>query len=138
VKLNSGIRDYGLKTDFDYRPSPMHAVKMGAAYMFRTFTPGIVRMRQTASNVVTIDSLNNNRKINASEADLYAEDDWEITRRLKLNSGLHWSAFIVQGRFYHSLQPRVSMRFLLPGNWGLKVSYTRMTQYIHLLANNSI
>ncbi|HEX6426287.1 MAG TPA: TonB-dependent receptor, partial [Niastella sp.] len=138
LKLNSGIRDFGMKTDFDYRPSPMHSIKMGAAYMFRTFTPGIVRMRQTNANMVTLDSLNNNRNINGSEIDLYAEDDWEISRRLKLNGGLHWSAFTVQGRFYHSLQPRVSMRFLLPGGWGLKASYSRMTQYIHLLANNSI
>lgn len=138
LKLNSGIRDYGLKTDFDYRPAPAHAVKMGVAYMYRTFTPGTVRMKQTSGNAVTLDSLNNNRNINGSETDLYAEDDWEITSRLKLNGGLHWSAFIVQGQFYHSLQPRASMRFLLPGDWGLKASYTRMTQYIHLLANNSI
>jgi hypothetical protein len=138
LKLNSGIRDFGMKTDLDYRPSPMHSIKMGGAYMFRTFTPGTVRMKQTSGNAVTLDSMNNNRRINGSETDLYAEDDWEITRRLKLNAGLHWSAFIVQGRFYHSLQPRVSMRFLLPGDWGLKASYSRMTQYIHLLANNSI
>jgi hypothetical protein len=36
------------------------------------------------------------------------------------------------------LQPRIGLRFLLPGDWGLKLSYTRMTQYIHLLAYNSI
>jgi hypothetical protein len=138
LKLNSGIQDYGIKTDFDYRPSPAHSVKMGAAYMYRIFTPGTVRMRQTTGSSVTLDSLNNNRNITASEMDLYAEDDWEITRRLKLNAGLHLSAFAVQGQFYTSLQPRASMRFLLPGDWGLKASYTRMTQYIHLLAYNSI
>lgn len=138
LKMNSGIRDYGVKTDLDYRPAPAHAVKMGVAYMYRTFTPGTVRMQQKSGHTVTLNSLNNNRNINASEMDLYAEDDWELTRRLKLNAGLHWSAFAVQGQFYQSLQPRASMRFLLPRDWALKASYTRMTQYIHLLANNSI
>jgi hypothetical protein len=138
LKLNSGIRDYGMKMDFDYRPAPAHSIKMGTAFMYRVFTPGTVRMRQTSGHATTLDSVNNNRNINATETDLYAEDDWEITRRLKLNAGLHWSAFTVEGQFYHSLQPRASMRFLLPGDWGLKASYTRMTQYIHLLANNSI
>ncbi len=138
LKLNSGIQDYGMKTDFDYRPAPAHSIKMGAAYMYHVFTPGTVRLRQTDDGEVTLDSLNNNRNINASEMDLYAEDDWEIARRLKLNAGLHWSAFSVEGRFYQSLQPRASVRYLLPGDWGLKASYTRMTQYIHLLANNSI
>jgi hypothetical protein len=138
LKLNSGIQDYGVKTDIDYRPSPAHTIKMGADYMYRVFTPGILRMKQATGQTVTLDSMNNNRIIHASETDLYAEDDWEITHRLKLNAGLHWSTFSVQKQFYQSLQPRVSMRFLLPGDWGLKASYTHMTQYIHLLANNSI
>lgn len=138
LKLNSGIQDYGVKTDLDFRPTPAHTIKMGAAYMYRIFTPGSVRMKQTSGNSVTLDSSNNNRNINASETDLYVEDDWEISRRLKLNGGLHWSSFIVQGQFYNSLQPRVGLRYLLPGDWALKASYTRMTQYIHLLAYNSI
>lgn len=138
MRLNSGIRDYGVKTDFDYRPNPAHTIKMGASFLNHLFTPGTVRMRQTSDRSVTLDSSNNNQNINASEIDLYAEDDWEINSRLKLNAGLHWSGFAVEGRFYNSLQPRISMRYLLPGDWGLKASYTRMTQYIHLLAYNSI
>jgi len=138
LKLRSGIRDYGVKTDLDYRPAPAHTIKMGASYVYHEFTPGAVRMQQTSDQTVTLDSSNNNRNINASETDLYAEDDWEIKHRLKLNGGLHWSAFNVQGQFYHSLQPRLGLRLLLPGDWGLKLSYTRMTQYIHLLAYNSI
>lgn len=138
LKLNSGIKDFGVKTDFDFRPSPAHSIRMGGAYMYRVFTPGVFRMKQTIGETVTLDSANNNRNINGTEADLYAEDDWQITRRLKFNAGLHWSAFMVQDQFYHSLQPRTSLRLLLPGDWALKASYTHMTQYIHLLANNSI
>ncbi|HUP14353.1 MAG TPA: TonB-dependent receptor, partial [Niastella sp.] len=138
LKLHSGIQDYGVKTDLDFRPTPTHTIKMGASYMYRIFTPGAVRMRQTSGTSVTLDSMNNNHNISASENDLYIEDDWEISRKLKLNGGLHWSSFIVQGQFYSSLQPRLGLRYLLPGDWGLKASYTRMTQYIHLLAYNSI
>ncbi|HVI43742.1 MAG TPA: TonB-dependent receptor [Chitinophaga sp.] len=137
-QLSSGIRDYGAKWDFEYQPKPAHSIKAGASYMFRVFTPGAVRTRQTEKDRVTADSTNNNNKIHASEIDLYAEDDWEISRRLKLNAGLHLSAFNVSGRFYHSIQPRLNVRYLLPGDWALKASYSRMTQYIHLLASNSI
>lgn len=138
LKLISGIQDYGVKTDLDFRPNPAHTIKMGVSSMYRIFTPGAVRMKQTSGSSVTLDSLNNNHNINGSENDLYIEDDWEITRRFKLNGGLHWSSFIVQGQFYNSLQPRLGLRYLLPGDWALKASYTRMTQYIHLLAYNSI
>ncbi|WP_084185619.1 TonB-dependent receptor [Chitinophaga niabensis] len=138
LQLNSGIQDYGAKIDFDYRPRPAHSIRMGSSYMFRVFTPGTIRKRQTENGTVILDSLSDNRNIHGSEIDLYAEDDWTIHKKFKVNAGLHWSAFLVQGRFYNSLQPRISMRYLLPGDWGLKASYTRMTQYIHLLANNSI
>ncbi len=30
------------------------------------------------------------------------------------------------------------MRYMLPGEWALKGSYSRMTQYIHLLSNNTM
>ncbi|WP_343303127.1 TonB-dependent receptor [Chitinophaga niabensis] len=138
LQLNSGIQDYGAKIDFDYRPRPAHSIRMGSSYMFRIFSPGTIRQRKTENGTVTMDSLSDNRNIHGSEIDLYAEDDWTIHKKFKVNAGLHWSGFLVQGRFYNSLQPRISMRYLLPGDWGLKASYTRMTQYIHLLANNSI
>jgi hypothetical protein len=138
LQLNSGIQDYGAKIDFDYRPRPAHSIRMGSSYMFRVFSPGTIRQRKTENGTVTMDSLSDNRNIHGSEIDFYAEDDWAIHKKFKVNAGLHWSGFLVQGRFYNSLQPRISMRYLLPGDWALKASYTKMTQYIHLLANNSI
>ncbi|MBC9934938.1 TonB-dependent receptor [Chitinophaga qingshengii] len=137
-KLVSGISDYGARIDFDYLPRPGHVIKAGAAYMFRNFTPGALRTRQTDKDAVTVDSVNNNHDIRATETNLYAEDDWNVTRQLKINAGLHFSAFKVEGRNYTSLQPRMNVRYLLPGDWALKASYSRMTQYIHLLATNSI
>lgn len=136
--LNSGIEDYGGKIDFDYRPKPMHTIRFGMSAMYRVFTPGAISERQHDNGNVVIDTVSANQRINGTEIDLYAEDDWEITSKLKANVGFHWSAFAVQGRFYQSLQPRLSMRYMLPGEWALKASYSRMTQYIHLLANNTM
>lgn len=136
--LQSGIEDYGGKIDFDYRPNPAHSIRFGASSMYRIFTPGIVSQKQTDNGALVMDSANSNQRIKGTELDVYAEDDWEITPRFKANIGLHWSGFAVHGRFYQSLQPRTSMRYLLPGNWALKASWSRMTQYIHLLANNTL
>ncbi|NML40278.1 TonB-dependent receptor [Chitinophaga sp. G-6-1-13] len=137
-KLNSGIRDFGGRIDLDYQLNPAHTIKAGAQLMYRVFTPGVLQSKQTENNEVLVDSSNNNHKIRALEVNLYAEDDWEISKKLKLNAGLHVSGFKVQNRFYMSVQPRVSARYLLPGDWALKASYSRMTQYMHLLAYNSI
>ncbi|WP_343745688.1 TonB-dependent receptor [Chitinophaga sp.] len=137
-KLNSGIRDLGGRIDLDYQLNPAHTIKAGAQVMYRVFTPGVLESRQTENDGVLADSSNNNHGIHALEMNLYAEDDWEVSKRLKVNAGLHVSGFNVQGRHYRSVQPRLSARYLLPGDWALKASYTRMTQYIHLLAYNSI
>ncbi|QNK64148.1 TonB-dependent receptor [Pedobacter sp. PAMC26386] len=137
LSINSGITDYTAKIDFDYFPLPAHSIKMGASYTLHTFTPGTSFSKQTFNNQILKDN-NLGSKIRGKEMDLYAEDDWTITDKLKANIGLHASGFDVQGKLYTSLQPRISARYLLPGDWALKASYARMTQYMHLLASNSI
>ncbi|SKA36042.1 TonB-dependent Receptor Plug Domain [Chitinophaga eiseniae] len=137
-RLNSGIRDYGGRIDVEYQPKPAHTVKAGTQLMYRLFTPGVLQTKQTEKDKVVADSSNSNHNIHAQELSLYAEDDWQLSQRMSINAGLHFSGFNVEKRLYLSLQPRVSARYLLPANWALKASYTRMTQYIHLLAYNSI
>lgn len=41
-------------------------------------------------------------------------------------------------KFYYSVQPRFSGRYLLNENWAIKASYAKMQQYIHLLSNTNI
>jgi len=57
---------------------------------------------------------------------------------MKANVGLHYSGFLVNDKFYNSLQPRISGRYLVNENFSFKAAYSRMTQYIHLLTNGSI
>jgi len=44
----------------------------------------------------------------------------------------------VEGRFYSSFQPRVSLRYLVDANMSLKASFSTMQQYLHLLTNTGI
>ncbi|MBB6498670.1 TonB-dependent receptor [Pedobacter cryoconitis] len=137
LNIKSGITDYTAKIDFDYQPAPVHNIKTGASYTIHTFTPGTSLSKQSFNNNILKDD-NFGSRIQGKEMDLYAEDDWSITDKLKINIGIHASGFDVQNRFYASLQPRLSARYLLPGDWALKASYAKMTQYMHLLASNSI
>lgn len=134
--FTSKIEDYGLRYDFEYQPMVNHKLRYGASYTYHTFTPGLGTMYdsllgvddslyQLASPIYTHDSY------------LYAEDEWSITKKLKANLGLHYSTYALKGAFYHSLQPRVSMRYMLKNAWSVKASYARMAQYIHLLTNSN-
>jgi outer membrane receptor for ferrienterochelin and colicin len=74
----------------------------------------------------------------AHEIQLYAEDDIELTDVIKANIGAGWAAFKVNGKFYSSIEPRLSSRFLVTDNLSFKAGYAYMTQYVHLLSNNTI
>ncbi|MBT1697891.1 carboxypeptidase-like regulatory domain-containing protein [Fulvivirgaceae bacterium PWU4] len=130
-EYTSGIRDYALKWDMDYIPNPSHYIKFGVQGIEHLFTPGVYSYHDTEKKDTTFGA----RKIFAEEFYGYVEDDFLITDKLKVNAGLHASGFYVQNKFYHSLQPRFSARYLLTPDVSLKASYAQMTQYIHLLTN---
>ncbi|HOZ87257.1 MAG TPA: TonB-dependent receptor, partial [Bacteroidia bacterium] len=133
----SGIRDWAGNINFDYIPSPNHYVRYGGHYTYHTFGTGAQQFKTTGFDTNT-DSISGNPDIFSHELSLYAEDDWKITEKLKINTGLHAAGFFVQGNFYRSLQPRFSGRFLLPRNWSIKASYASMMQFIHLLSNSNV
>lgn len=134
----SGIQDLGAKFDFDYHPSANHAIKFGGGNTYHTFTPGVNQFQISETGNTPIDTTFGSNQQFAHEHWVYLEDDWKISNRIKVNAGLHFSGFLVRDKWYSSLQPRVSARFLLDEKSSIKASYARMTQFLHLLANPSI
>jgi len=134
----SGIYDWSLKYDFDFIPSPKHYLKFGAGVTYHTFQPGATQFESDDIDIFTEGFELSSENIYATEFDLYVEDDWEVNDKLKMNGGLHASAFLVEEVFYKSLQPRISARYLINNDLSLKASFSTMTQYIHLLTNSGI
>ena len=138
LRYLSGIRDWGLKLDLDYIPDPTHYIRFGGSGTLHTYRPGAAQIKYNPLDGTPEDTTLTARVTDALEYSLYAEDDVRLTSRLKANLGLHTSGFLVDDELYTSLQPRVSMRYLLTSDWALKTSYAQMRQYIHLLSNSSV
>lgn len=145
MSYKSGIRDITAKVDFDYAPNPNHNVKFGTSYIHHIFRPEVsgVRlheqgMEEGVSTNFDFDTLLGQSLIHAEEFNAFIEDDWSIVEAVKINGGVNLSGFLVQGKFYPSIQPRLSGRFLITPDLSLKVGYAWMTQYMHLLSNSSI
>lgn len=137
MQYYSQIRDYGVKSDFDFIPDAKNNIKFGGAFTRHEFSPGVTVFRENDYNV-SADTTFGNIKMPSYEFLAYAEDDITITRRIKINLGIHFSAFNVQGTTYTSLEPRLSGRFLITPDLSLKASFVSMQQYLHLLANSSM
>lgn len=143
LDYRSGMRDWVAKVDFDYTPSSSQQVKFGAQYTFHTFIPETVSTyaQEISGGVVQIDTTLNLRSNDTQaghEASLYVEDDIRLGNRLTLNPGLHASLFNTQGKTYWSLEPRMSAKVNFTDDWAAKASYSRMSQYVHLLSSSQI
>jgi hypothetical protein len=139
LRYQSGIRDWGLKANLDYDPSPRHSVRTGLDLTHHRFRPGATQYRNDRGTEATLDTtIAPSDPVRALDASLYAEDNVTWSDRFKTNLGLRATGFFVQGTSYLSLQPRVSARYLLPSGWALKGSYAWMYQPIHLLTNSSV
>ena len=140
---HSGICDWSYLIDFDYNPTPAHRIKFGAGYLHHDFRPELAtsKIQEKEDGITKQDTLYNsisNSTIQAHEVSAYIEDNFDIGSRLRMNVGLHLSMFRVQKRNYFSAQPRVSVRYQLTRHTALKASYTKMSQYIHLLSSTPI
>ena len=128
----SGIRDWGLKVDYDFVPGPNHYVRFGGGAIAHRFTPGAYTYKEED---MASDTTLGSSVLNALELSTYIEDDIKIGNAFKANVGIHASAFQVENKWYHSVQPRISGRYLITKDLSLKASFATMMQYIHLLTN---
>lgn len=137
----SGIKDMGYRLDFDYAYNNNHLIRFGTALLQHNFRPEESRIFQIEENGErsrndTITYADD--RVRVQELSLYAEDEMDFGKRLKVNAGVHLSGFFVQGKSYLSAQPRLSARYLLSEDLSLKASYGRMNQYVHLLQSSYI
>lgn len=160
LKLTSGITDVGGKVDFSYFPgNNRHTVKFGAQYTYHVFVPTSVSAEQDT----TVFDTGESQKLYSHETGLYVMDEWDVTESFKINAGLRYSTFTHTGRFtryikgniatpdtsitygkgdvvsfYQGLEPRISMRYMLPDNSSIKAGFAYNYQYIHLASISAV
>lgn len=137
-RYTSSINDYGLKWDLENTSVTGHYLRAGISNTVHYFTPGLTIFWDRGLTSSMIDTTFGNRKLFTDEFYVYAEDDFDLGSRLKVNAGIHYSGFYTAGKFYQSFEPRFSGRFLVNENFSVKASFTRLKQYDHLLSNSSI
>ena len=138
MAYKSGINDITAKVDFDYTPLPNHEIRFGGNYTYHMFRPEVQSAKMVSGNEVEIDTVTGSSNVYAHETALYFEDNMTFGDIFRVNAGLHYSTFTVEGKTYQSVQPRLSASVMLASNFSLKAGYAYMTQYVHLLSNSSL
>lgn len=137
AKYFSGITDWGGKIDFDYVANPQNYIRFGANATHHTFKPGAIQLKIEEGSE-GIDTTVGSQVANSMEYAIYVEDEISLFNALKMNVGVHASAFAAEGKTFASVQPRLGLNYRLPNDIALKASFANMTQYIHLLTNEGL
>ena len=137
-RRKSEIHDQAAKVDFDYFPNPYHQVRFGGSMIRHTFRPNTIGLSYQQDEVLAIDTTYGARLRYGTEGDLYAEDEMTLAPSITANIGLRLAGFWVDGASYLRGQPRVSVQYQPTNTIIWRASYTRMAQFMHLLANPSV
>lgn len=148
VHSHSGINEAMANADFLYTDHKRHQLRWGTKVSHRTLNPSLdvyeknyikqLKDNEYQENSTLTDTVMGGNKQKLTMAAVYVEDDFALTRQLKTNIGLRYALFSVSGKSYHSLEPRLSLRWLFRDNMALKLSYAHMAQGIHLLSSTNL
>ena len=127
----SRVNDIAWNTDFSWRPLKSHHVRFGASYQFHIFDPS---RHSTVTCGTARDESSSSRHYTGNEFALYAEDGITLLDRLSVDLGLRYALYGVSGKVWNRLEPRVSLNVECCSGVDLKVSYTEMNQFAHLVS----
>lgn len=132
AQLYSGIQDICLKTDFYYYPKISHRVRGGVSYLQQTVFPASVSNKISATGFIDINEKSLKGRV-ANRLAAYASDDIKVTRQFNVYAGVRVPVFVREDIQYVNVEPRLSLLHLLSPTSSVKLAYSRMHQYIHLV-----
>lgn len=163
-RIESSIRYKSLKWNFTWLPSDIHSIDFGINAIYYNISPGKLSPYSSESliNPVTVS------QENALEMAIYAGDEIAFSPVISAEVGMRYSAYRLLGpgiayQFYENLprspesildtlfyskgetickygglEPRLAFRYSLSGSSSLKLSYSRINQYINLISNTAV
>ena len=159
-KLNSGIRDYSLKSELTIIPVPKVTIKAGTQNIFHICYPGQYAVQAGTGFDFSLPKV---QPYLANELSIYAHAEYDPVRWLKLNMGVRYTNFTHVGSFtryllddlgyvadsivyrpgqtvcqYNKVEPRFSARFLIDSLTSIKLSATLNYQFLHQISIASI
>jgi len=154
--LSSGVRDYGLKSELTWIPTPKHNLRFGVHNVFHDCLPGHFDVE--AGEGVSF-FLPSQQHYLGNELSIYVHDEWDISKHWKLNMGVRYTHYNQLGPFtryvtdefghvtdsiqypagksiaqYNRAEPRLAVRWLIDSTTSIKASATLNYQFMHQIS----
>lgn len=161
--MSSRIINQSLKKDFSYYLNSRNTVKFGVQGIYYTFKPGMGSITDQNDFELKF-SLPDQHAI---EYAAYVNNEQKLTDKLTVQYGLRWSFYNYVGKgtvyqfrdtvpnvskqisseetfdflknikFYNVPEPRLAMNYVFNSKNSLKLSYSRMAQYLQMVSNTA-
>lgn len=137
VYMNSDVHNIGIRSDFYHMPDPRHRLRYGGTVQYHIYSPNttaksdLVEEGKSQTYIAYADSL----RYDTFEGSVYAEDEIAVTDAFSVNAGLRYSIYATGGKIWHSLEPRLAMKYSFNDRIAAKASYTEMSQPSHLVSS---
>lgn len=137
VSYANKVHTIGLKSDFFHMPASNHRLRYGGTAQLHYYRPSYVSQveerlgKETFKYNPHVDSL----KYNTIEASVYGEDEVTVTDAFSVNAGLRYTLYHSSGKTWHSLEPRLAMKYTFNSRLTAKASYTEMSQPSHRISS---
>lgn len=133
AQLYSGIRDVNAKSELNWYFSPVHKFSGGADLLYQTLNPASlsgIEPRPGPQKTIVPSGIPSKTAVRIA---LYASDDIKPGDRWQFYAGVRAPFYDKPGAHYLSVEPRLSLLYLIDPETSIKLSYTSMHQYIHLV-----
>lgn len=133
AELYSGIRDINFKIDFNYYPNINQKISTGISYLHQTLFPSSVSDKLlNYESVISIIPSQIPRKY-ADRYALYFSDEIWLNSKFSAYLGGRLPLCYTGNTHFIQFEPRLALMYLINPSTSLKISYTQMHQYLHLV-----
>ncbi len=135
--LYSSVRDWTAKSTAEWHPNTKHSITGGAQYTYHLLTPSAysAKIPKKGSRYnIRPDSLQPNT---SNEMAIFVNDEYVINSAIGINAGLRAPIFTSGKKTYTALEPRLTLKVSVSPTASVKVAYTDMTQFLHLVPNST-
>ena len=131
IKSKSTLTDLLLKSTLEFYPNTKNEIFIGGELTSHSYKPVNI------STSYGLEFPGNGERVNAFESAVFGEFNTEITPWLTIQAGFRYASFNVQDTTYYSPEPRLSLALSPFRKTTLKLGYSKMGQFLHLLNSSS-
>jgi CarboxypepD_reg-like domain/TonB-dependent Receptor Plug Domain len=133
--LYTGIRDVTAKTDFSISPNAAHKIKAGFTFTAHQLAPASFSARIPRRGKRLTLNPDSIKKLESVEMAFYAGDEVDFSEKISIYYGVRVPFFSAGGKSYLFAEPRVTAKLTAGNKASVKLSYTKMNQFLHLIPN---